>query len=914
MTTTADFSYTVANNWGTGFVTEWTYTPATTVDDWRVTIDFDGEIDQIWNATLISSNGTQHVLAPVDWNADVAAGQSIGFGFRAVGSDTTIETVSVTTGGTTPPVDPPPVDETVAFSVDATATDEGDPGGAASGPFSTSGNAIVDAAGNPVSFAGVSWFGFETDIAVAHGLWTRNWQDMVDQIADLGFNLVRLPFSAAAVNGDVAPGGIDFSQNPDLEGLSSIEIMDKIIAYGAEKGLTFLLDYHRANPGGGPNESGLWTQGDFSEDDWVQMWQTLADRYGDNPAIIGADIVNEPHSATWDQFATAAERVGDAIHETAPDWLIVVEGVATYEGDSYWWGGNLQGVRDRPVVLDQPGKVVYSPHDYPASVFDQPWFNDGTNLIDKFRENWGYIHEEGIAPVLIGEMGSRLQTDKDQAWADAIVDYLEGDYDRNGTKDPEASDVRPGFIWWSFNPNSSDTGGILQDDWRTPDPLKLAQIQSLIDTATPFDGTVTAFITVSLDEAASGIVTIEYETEDGSATAGEDYVATSGTLTFQPGESEKTIAVTLLPDDVNEGDETFTLALTQNGEVTRVDQVIRDDDDGGGTPLPSVSIADASVDESAGEVFVTLTLSAASATPVSVDVATADGTATAGSDYVDAATTATFAAGETTATVRIALIDDAAAEATEQFDVVLSAPNGASLGDGRGTVTITDGDVAPPADPVVSIAGVTASEADGVANLTLTLSQASADPVTVTLSPASGTAVAGADFAGGPITVVIPAGAVSANAAITLVDDAVEEPQESFDVSITSADGATIGAGNATVTVVDDDAPPPTDAVVADLTLVNDWGQGAQVSVTVTNETDSAISAWSLSFDAPFAIQNSWGGTLTLQGGSATIDNAPWNGMLAPGQSADVGFIANDGLFFDMGDWAQTTDVTVLAG
>ncbi|MEM8854804.1 MAG: Calx-beta domain-containing protein, partial [Pseudomonadota bacterium] len=811
MTTTADFSYTVTNNWGTGFVTEWTYTPTTTANDWRVTIEFDGEIDQIWNATLISSNGTQHVLAPVAWNEDVAAGQSVGFGFRAAGTDTTIETVAVTTGGTTP-VDPPPVDETVAFTVEATTTEEGDPGGAASGPFSTSGNAIVDGAGNPVSFAGVSWFGFETDIAVAHGLWTRNWQDMVDQIADLGFNLVRLPFSAAAVNGEVAPGGIDFGLNPDLEGLSSIEIMDKIIAYGAEQGLTFLLDYHRANPGGGPNESGLWTQGDFSEDDWVLMWENLAARYGDNPAIIGADIVNEPHSATWDQFATAAERVGNAIHQDAPDWLIVVEGVATYEGDSYWWGGNLQGVRDRPVVLNQVDKVVYSPHDYPASVFDQPWFNDGTDLIEKFRENWGYIHEEGIAPVLIGEMGSRLQTDKDRAWADAIVDYIEGDYDRNGTKDPEASDARPGFIWWSFNPNSSDTGGILQDDWQTPDPVKLAQIQGLIDTATPFDGAVTAFITISLDEAASGVVTIDYETEDGSATAGEDYVATSGTLTFQPGEREKSVALTLLPDDVDEGDETFTLVLTQNGEVTRVDQVIADDDDGAGTPLPSVSVADTTVDESAGEVFVTLTLSEAAATPVSVDVASQNGTATAGSDYGALTTTATFAAGTTTATVRIALIDDAAPEGTEQFDVVLSSPNGATIGDGRGTVTIIDGDVAPPADPVVSIAGVTASEADGVANLTLTLSEASAAPVTLTLSPTDGTAVAGADFAGGPSTVVIPAGAVTANVAIPLVDDAEEEAQETFTVAITAADGATIGTGSATVTVVDDDAPPPTDA------------------------------------------------------------------------------------------------------
>ncbi len=349
----------------------------------------------------------------------------------------------------------------------------GDGADFAAGALSTSGNQIIDAEGNAVEIRAVNWFGLETDIMTPHGLWARNWQDMMDEMVEVGFNTIRLPFSHEAIDAATRPGnGIDFGQNADLQGLSALEIMDSVIDYADEIGLRVILDHHRSDAGAGPNGNGLWYTDGYSEADWIEMWEALAARYGDSPAVIGADLHNEPHSGQWggggtNDWARAAEAAGNAVLDVAPDWLILVEGVSNYEGANYWWGGQLAGVRDRPITLDVPGRLVYSPHDYPASVFDQPWFNDGSNLFDVFREAWGFIYEEGIAPILLGEFGSRLETAADRAWAEAITAYLEGDFDGDGIVDIPDGDGGMSFAWWSWNPNSGDTGGILNDDWTT---------------------------------------------------------------------------------------------------------------------------------------------------------------------------------------------------------------------------------------------------------------------------------------------------------------------------------------------------------------------------------------------------------------------------------------------------------------
>jgi endoglucanase len=153
----------------------------------------------------------------------------------------------------------------------------------------------------------------------------------------------------------------------------------------------------------------------------LEFGQTLQKRYKNQANVIGADLKNEPHGqASWGtgnqatDWRLAAERAGNAIQAVNPNWLIVVEGVQTnVQGGQqlfHWWGGNLEGVKNYPVRLNLPKKLVYSPHEYGAGVYNQLWFSDPTfpnNMLNRWETGFNYIATQGIAPVLIGEFGGR---------------------------------------------------------------------------------------------------------------------------------------------------------------------------------------------------------------------------------------------------------------------------------------------------------------------------------------------------------------------------------------------------------------------------------------------------------------------------------------------------------------------------
>ena len=338
------------------------------------------------------------------------------------------------------------------------------------------GNQIVDAEGTPVRITGVNWFGMETETFAPHGMAFRSYTDHMDAMKEAGFNAIRLPFSLASLEDGRTPGWIDFGLNPGLVGLSPLEILDRIVDYAGEIGLRILLDCHRSAPGPGPNPNGLWFDGGYTEDDWVEAWEMLAARYAGNPTVIGADLHNEPHSASWNDWAAAAERAGNAILAVNPDWLIVVEGVGVAGGENYWWGGNLREAGGRPIVLNVEERLVYSPHDYGNSVFPQPWFSAPdfpANLPGLFDDTWGYLFRQEIAPILMGEFGSKLEDPKDLPWLQTLLAYMSGDFDVDGANDLAEGQLGMSWMWWSWNPNSGDTGGILADDWVTPIQAKL---------------------------------------------------------------------------------------------------------------------------------------------------------------------------------------------------------------------------------------------------------------------------------------------------------------------------------------------------------------------------------------------------------------------------------------------------------
>ncbi len=342
------------------------------------------------------------------------------------------------------------------------------------GYWHTNGHRIEDSANRPIRIAGINWFGLETSNFAPHGLWARGYRSMLDQIKAQGYNTIRLPYSNQLFDAGSTPNGIDFSQNPDLAGLTGLQIMDKIVAYAGEIGLRILLDRHRPDAAG---QSELWYTASYDEARWIRDWTMLAARYAGNATVIGADLHNEPHGAAcWGcgdlarDWRLAAERAGNAILAVNPNWLIIVEGVESHAGQNYWWGGNLAGAGAAPVRLNVPNRLVYSTHDYPASVHAQPWFSAPdypANLPALWDATWGYLHRTGIAPVLVGEFGTKLVTTSDQQWLTALADYLGTGAD--------------GIHWtfWSWNPNSGDTGGILNDDWQTINQAKQAMLMPL---------------------------------------------------------------------------------------------------------------------------------------------------------------------------------------------------------------------------------------------------------------------------------------------------------------------------------------------------------------------------------------------------------------------------------------------------
>src|SRR5262249_40625735 len=143
-------------------------------------------------------------------------------------------------------------------------------------------------------------------------------------------------------------------------------------------------------------------------------------------------------------------------------------------------------------------------------------------------------------------------------------------------------------------------------------------------------GAVDAFFTVSLSSASQQVVTVAYNTVDGSASAGSDYTALSGNLTFSTGQTSLTLTVPILGDSVDENDETFSLVLSNAGNATIADGqglgTIIDND-----PVPLINISDATVvegDTGTVNLAFTVSLSAASGRSVQVGYATGSGTAT----------------------------------------------------------------------------------------------------------------------------------------------------------------------------------------------------------------------------------------------------------------------------------------------
>jgi endoglucanase len=426
-------------------------------------------------------------------------------------------------------------------------------GGTGVGYLHTSGNKIVDSTGATVRITGINWFGMETDNKTFHGLWaSATWKQQIDKMASLGYNTLRIPYSNDSAKPGVTATSVNTYSNPDLVGLTSMQILDKVIEYLGQKGMRAILDRHRPTSAG---QSPLWYTSTVSEATWINDWKWLAQHYAGNTTVIGADLHNEPHAEGTNPAATgacwgcgdtardwrlAAERAGNAILGVSPNWLIFVEGVSCPSGglsnvydndpsndeDCGWWGGNLSKAGEFPVRLNVANRLVYSPHEYATSVYHQKWFdaaNYPANMPAIWDHYWGYLYKQNIAPIMMGEFGTTLQAAVDKTWLIELMKYT-------GTGVNGMS-----FTYWSWNPNSGDTGGIAMDDWISINQPKQDILQPYLIAPVPGNSTVgptTAGPQTSAPVTTRGPVTSAPVTTRGPATSAP--VTTRGPVTSAP--------------------------------------------------------------------------------------------------------------------------------------------------------------------------------------------------------------------------------------------------------------------------------------------------------------------------------------------------------------------------------------------
>ena len=382
---------------------------------------------------------------------------------------------------------------------------------------------------------------------------------------------------------------------------------------------------------------------------------------------------------------------------------------------------------------------------------------------------------------------------------------------------------------------------------------------------------------VSRTGPAGTVVTVPYSTSDGTAKTTAvggnpaDYTAAAGTLTFAAGITSQTITLTLKPDTVVEGPESFTLTLGSPtggllGAISTETVNIVDEDAGGvlvfGAPTFSVNEPLTAPGAAPAKASITVKRTSGTASGVTVHWSTSDGTALAPADYTTASGTLTFAAGITSLTFTVDVPPDNDVEGYETFGVALDTPTGgASLGTvSNATVTIVD------SEPVIQFAAATYTVSEGVAKATVGLKRTGSlvGAITVNLATAGGTATygSGGDYNNLPATVVMASGLATKSFTFDVLQDAVVEPTETAPLTVTGCTpGCTVGPQAGTVVSITDDEPVITFSAAA-------YSVGeATAKVTLTLKRTGSLTA---PVDVSLAVT---GGTAT--GGGVDYNNVP---------------------------------------
>jgi Calx-beta domain/Carboxypeptidase regulatory-like domain len=380
-----------------------------------------------------------------------------------------------------------------------------------------------------------------------------------------------------------------------------------------------------------------------------------------------------------------------------------------------------------------------------------------------------------------------------------------------------------------------------------------------------------AAITIDRVNGASGTITVDFATQNGTAIAGTDYTTTNTQVTFLNGETFKTIFVPLTNNTKDEPSRTFSATLSNPsggafvGNIATHIFTITDDD-----PPPTVSISDVSVlegNQGSTTFSFNVSLSAASGNSSSVNYSTANGTATATQDYLATNGTVNFAPNEVLKTAIVTVNGDLVPEINETFFVNLATPTNLTINDGQAIGTILDDD--NPGKLALAFATYSVAEGSSNAIITLTRTNGSAGAVAVNYTTANGTATAGSDYTSTNGTATFNDGQTSTSFNVPITQDLIGEANETVFISISNPlGGATLGTQtNAVLTIFDDDGGLPANVSISGQIVENSLPL-ANVLVTL-NGSQSATALTNSSGNYSFANLPSGGNFLvtpTLNG------------------------------------------------
>lgn len=503
------------------------------------------------------------------------------------------------------------------------------------------------------------------------------------------------------------------------------------------------------------------------------------------------------------------------------------------------------------------------------------WVSGSTNLLGGEELDSGnhlYLHDPSALPPLPENKvpvanADSYSSSKNRVYTVAAPGVLDNDTDGDGhsltaqmyvdvdsavTIDEGSVQLNPdGSL--TYTPGSGFTGDftfqyVASDGYDTSEPatvtISVADEEPTLSIAddTVTEGNVgvnTATFAVTLEYPLIATVTVDYDTSGVTATENSDFSATSGTLTFAPGETGKTISVDVLGDLVDEDDESFEVTLSNPTNATLDDAsglgTITDDE------TVAFSIDSQSVDESDDGVVLTVSLSHQTASGVSVAYSTADASATSGDDYDAASGTLSFTAGQTARTIGVGIQQDEDTEGNETFHVNLSNASRGTIATSQGVVTIVDDDV-----PALSLPEPAAfdEQDSGLNNLLVTveLSGVGVLPVTVDYTTVDGTATAGEDYQATSGTLTIPVGDTLGSFTVSISPDNLVEENETFMVQLSNASNASIARGTFTATIRNDD-----DSVLGLTISPDSFSEGAGDNAAVGTITRNATEAATIS-------------------------------------------------------------------